>query len=209
MRLFKYSPLLTSEEAEENTRPFQSSYASGRGSHVTLRYTLSRILLAIVILPLAAIILWFFFIIRLQNYSSPTIPSLASAPRPILDLYSRQSRTLATAQAHYRLHNGGRAPPPRYEQWFAFAQRRQCLIDDYMQISKDLEPWYQLKAQNPGAFREALDRTKGKPDVKIVGVWRGRVWFRTWFMGSVFDLTWLRAWRRVSSKKQLISKNYY
>ncbi|KAJ7147541.1 glycosyl transferase family 90-domain-containing protein [Mycena crocata] len=81
-----------------------------------------------------------------------------AAARLSLDaLFARQSQTLAQAAARYSL-KANRPPPPNYDKWFAFAQKRKCLIDDYDQILRDFEPFYQLAEDNPAHFQDMIDR---------------------------------------------------
>ncbi|KAJ7772850.1 glycosyl transferase family 90-domain-containing protein [Mycena maculata] len=74
----------------------------------------------------------------------------------ILALYAHQSRTLEQASARYYLKSG-RAPPPSYDKWFAFAQENNCLIDEYDRIQRDFEPFYQLARDHPAHFQEMID----------------------------------------------------
>ncbi|KAJ6609309.1 glycosyl transferase family 90-domain-containing protein [Mycena sp. CBHHK59/15] len=72
-------------------------------------------------------------------------------------LYARQSKTLEQAMARYTLKTR-RSPPPNYERWFLFAQEKSCLIDEYDQIHRDFEPFYQLAKEYPTRFQEMVDR---------------------------------------------------
>ncbi|KAJ7442363.1 hypothetical protein B0H11DRAFT_2251534 [Mycena galericulata] len=74
----------------------------------------------------------------------------------ILELYAGQSRTLEQASARYYLKSG-RAPPPKYDKWFAFAQENQCLIDEYDRIHRDFAPFYQLVHDHPEHFETMVD----------------------------------------------------
>ncbi|KAJ7175743.1 glycosyl transferase family 90-domain-containing protein [Mycena filopes] len=81
-----------------------------------------------------------------------------AAARISLDaLFERQSHTLAQAEARYSLKTD-RPPPRNYAQWFEFAQKNKCLIDDYDQIHRDLEPFYQLSTGNPSHFADMINR---------------------------------------------------
>ncbi|KAF8204220.1 glycosyl transferase family 90-domain-containing protein [Mycena galopus ATCC 62051] len=75
-------------------------------------------------------------------------------------LFARQSFTLEQAMARYSLRNN-RPPPPMYDKWFEFAQEHSCLIDEYEQISRDFEPFYQLAKDDPAYFKKMVD--KGTP----------------------------------------------
>ncbi|KAJ7445526.1 hypothetical protein B0H11DRAFT_2087101 [Mycena galericulata] len=74
----------------------------------------------------------------------------------ILELYAGQSRTLEQASARYYLKSG-RAPPPKYAKWFAFAQENQCLIDEYDRIHRDFAPLYLLAHDHPEHFETLVD----------------------------------------------------
>ncbi|KAJ7286536.1 hypothetical protein C8J57DRAFT_1216697 [Mycena rebaudengoi] len=71
-------------------------------------------------------------------------------------LYARQSSTIEHATARYSLKTG-RSPPPHYEKWFNFAKEKLCLIDDYDQIHRDFEPFYQLAEDDPLFFQRMID----------------------------------------------------
>ncbi|KAJ6584868.1 glycosyl transferase family 90-domain-containing protein [Mycena capillaripes] len=91
-------------------------------------------------------------------------------------LFGRQSQTLAQAAARYSLKTD-RPPPPNFDKWFAFAQDKKCLIDDYDQIQRDFEPFYQLAAENPKHFNDMIDKgralmlqdSKGMTTINIKG----------------------------------------
>lgn len=72
-------------------------------------------------------------------------------------LRARQSTTLAQASARYTLKTN-RQPPPNYDRWFDFARQKQCLIDDYDQIHRDFEPFYQIAAKDPKFFGMMVER---------------------------------------------------
>ncbi|KAJ7222868.1 glycosyl transferase family 90-domain-containing protein [Mycena haematopus] len=72
-------------------------------------------------------------------------------------LYARQSSTLDQAVARYSLRNN-RSPPPMYDKWFEFAREHSCLIDEYDQISRDFEPFYQLAKDDPTFFKKMVDK---------------------------------------------------
>ncbi|KAJ7074479.1 glycosyl transferase family 90-domain-containing protein [Mycena amicta] len=91
------------------------------------------------------------------DFDPPSIAARAYAQRRLNSLLSRQSRTLAEAVARYTLKTR-RSPPPNYSQWFSFAQNHSCLIDDYDQIYRDFEPYYQVALRQPGWFKEMVER---------------------------------------------------
>ncbi|KAJ6557370.1 glycosyl transferase family 90-domain-containing protein [Mycena vulgaris] len=74
-------------------------------------------------------------------------------------LLVRQSRTLAQAVARYSLKSA-RPPPPNFDRWFTFAREHKCLIDDYDQIQRDFEPFYQLARDNPTHFQRQISPKK-------------------------------------------------
>ncbi|KAJ7654298.1 hypothetical protein B0H17DRAFT_1338291 [Mycena rosella] len=86
---------------------------------------------------------------------------LPPAYPPIAALYARQSSTLEQAMARYSLRNG-RPPPPMYSEWYKFARTHSCLIDDYEQISRDFEPFYQLARDDPAYFGRMVIAGSGK-----------------------------------------------
>ncbi|KAJ7645475.1 hypothetical protein DFH06DRAFT_1136330 [Mycena polygramma] len=86
-----------------------------------------------------------------------TIDSVAAARLSIDALFARQSKTLAQASARYSLKTD-RPPPPNFDKWFNFTREKKCLIDDYEQVYRDFEPFYQLAAENPNHFRDMIDR---------------------------------------------------
>ncbi|KAJ6606822.1 glycosyl transferase family 90-domain-containing protein [Mycena sp. CBHHK59/15] len=92
-------------------------------------------------------------------------PSTDPAHAAIDALYARQSSSLAQAMARYTLRNN-RPPPPTYDHWYEFARRGNCLIDEYAQVERDFEPFYQLAADDPTYFKRMVDRasTKVKAD---------------------------------------------
>ncbi|KAF7303466.1 CAP10 domain-containing protein [Mycena indigotica] len=94
---------------------------------------------------------------------------VAAARESIAYLRDRQSSTLTQASARYRLRSG-RPPPQNYDKWFTFAQERGCLIDEYDQIRRDFQPFYQLAEEDPGFFQRMIDSaTKMNNDKKDLG----------------------------------------
>ncbi|KAJ6625152.1 glycosyl transferase family 90-domain-containing protein [Mycena sp. CBHHK59/15] len=108
-------------------------------------------------------------------------------------LYARQSQTLEQAIARYSLKND-RAPPPNFDKWFKFAQEKKCLIDDYDQIHRDFEPFYQLAKDDPAHFQRMIDLgrnlmledSKGLATIKIEN---GEVKMPA-YAGTAFDYEW-------------------
>ncbi|CAK5262525.1 unnamed protein product [Mycena citricolor] len=125
----------------------------------------------------------------------PTIitdPALVASVR-IDALLAQQSRTLEEATSRYTLRNG-RAPPPGFDQWFAYAQEHRCLVDEYQQVQRDFEPFYQLARDDPAHFRRMTDLgrrlmdldPKGMVTIKIengyvhMPEYRGSAWDGEW-----------------------------
>ncbi|KAJ7366732.1 glycosyl transferase family 90-domain-containing protein [Mycena albidolilacea] len=101
-----------------------------------------------------------------NGHSNPSPPAdhpatdadpAAAARVGLTALFARQSQTLAQAAARYSLKND-RPPPPNFDKWFKLAQDKKCLIDDYDQIQRDFEPFYQLAEENPAHFADMIDR---------------------------------------------------
>ncbi|KAJ7211577.1 glycosyl transferase family 90-domain-containing protein, partial [Mycena pura] len=79
-------------------------------------------------------------------------------------LFERQSESLEQAVARYILRND-RSPPRNYDQWFHFAKKNGCLIDDYDQIHRDFEPLRQLADQDRQA--QAIADDMGMKTIKV------------------------------------------
>ncbi|KAJ7288454.1 glycosyl transferase family 90-domain-containing protein [Mycena rebaudengoi] len=93
---------------------------------------------------------------------NPTSPAdgldtnpVAAAQLSLDVLFARQSKTLEEAAARYSL-KADRPPPPNFDKWFAFTQQKKCLVDDYDQILRDFEPFYQLAADAPTHFESMV-----------------------------------------------------
>ncbi|KAJ7907179.1 hypothetical protein B0H13DRAFT_698311 [Mycena leptocephala] len=73
----------------------------------------------------------------------PPPPPLPTSLRTLVDqLHHRQSYYLPRASCSSL--PAQKRHPKNYDQWFAFAKSRECLIDEYDQIYRDFEPFYQL-----------------------------------------------------------------
>ncbi|KAJ6628287.1 glycosyl transferase family 90-domain-containing protein [Mycena sp. CBHHK59/15] len=81
---------------------------------------------------------------------------IADARASVDALFARQSKTLAQARARYALRSG-RPPPRNYDDWFGYAQRHRCLVDDYAQIQRDFAPFYEIARAHPAFFREMVE----------------------------------------------------
>ncbi|KAJ7676674.1 glycosyl transferase family 90-domain-containing protein [Mycena polygramma] len=118
-----------------------------------------------------------------------------SAHAEIDALYARQSSTLSRAAARYSLRNN-RPPPPNYDTWFRFARDRQCLIDEYQQISRDFEPFYQLAREQPGYFKQMIK--KDGSGVRTGRFRGGRFRFTDWHR-TLYTADWSRTFARVAA----------
>lgn len=91
------------------------------------------------------------------------VVNLTKAPIPsvsIYALYERQSKTLSQATSRYSLRTG-RRPPPGYNKWFAWVRENNLLVDEYDQIHRDFEPFYQLAERDPMYFKRMVCRNIG------------------------------------------------
>ncbi|KAJ7595225.1 glycosyl transferase family 90-domain-containing protein [Mycena floridula] len=115
---------------------------------------------------------------KVPTTDNSTIPSLYHPHTASMDpetyaqwsldtLFERQSTSLAEATARYTLKTG-RPPPRNYDLWFDFARERSCLIDDYDQVERDFEPFYQLAQRDPTFFKRMVDA--GINRAKTVGI---------------------------------------
>ncbi|CAK5262343.1 unnamed protein product [Mycena citricolor] len=129
--------------------------------------------------------------------ASPATPVEASpesiAATRIDELFQRQSQTIEEAETQYSLRNG-RLPPPNFDKWFAYAQEHKCLVDEYHQIHRDFEPFYQLAKEDPVQFKRMVELgrrlmlldPKGMVTIKIengtieMPTYRGSVWDDEW-----------------------------
>ncbi|KAJ7683873.1 glycosyl transferase family 90-domain-containing protein [Mycena rosella] len=85
------------------------------------------------------------------------------------ELYARQSTSLEQAAARYTLKNS-RSPPPNYDRWYQFAKSSGCLIDDYDQVHRDFEPFYQLAKDDPAFFKRMVDRGTQIANTEDMGI---------------------------------------
>lgn len=84
-------------------------------------------------------------------------PALVLAQSSLDAVLQRQSTTLVQAAARYSLRTG-RPPPPNFDRWFEFAREKQCLIDEYDQIQRDFEPFYELAVHQPDYFQAMIEK---------------------------------------------------
>ncbi|KAJ7779072.1 glycosyl transferase family 90-domain-containing protein [Mycena metata] len=139
-----------------------------KGSCSPVRLKRAHILgtLALLCIPLTLMVFFFTRSSTPIHYQPPEYDHNSSAHLNIGALYARQSSTLDQAIARYSLRNN-RAPPPNYDQWYHFARERGCLIDEYHQISRDFEVFYQLAEEDPEYFGKMVN--KGTAKIKNVG----------------------------------------
>ncbi|KAK7048283.1 CAP10 domain-containing protein [Favolaschia claudopus] len=88
---------------------------------------------------------------------STTVVTMSSAQLSLDALLAKQSTTLEEATARYYL-KAGRPPPQNFDRWFEFARENECLIDEYDQIHRDFEPFYQLAVDHPTRFQAMIDK---------------------------------------------------
>ncbi|KAJ7480373.1 glycosyl transferase family 90-domain-containing protein [Mycena galericulata] len=88
-------------------------------------------------------------------------------------LRASQPHTLSSARARYSLQTG-RAPPRGYDEFFAFAQERECLVDAraYSGVFADFAPFWALEAASHSAAGSASSSNG-------VEAKEGAGWFRT------------------------------
>ncbi|KAJ7613450.1 glycosyl transferase family 90-domain-containing protein [Roridomyces roridus] len=90
--------------------------------------------------------------------SRPPPPDHPEPPSiPVIPIVAVQSRTLGQARSRYALRHN-RAPPPGYDEWFHWAQEKKCLIDEYQQVYRDFEPFYQIAETNRTHFLNMIRR---------------------------------------------------
>ncbi|KAF7323933.1 CAP10 domain-containing protein [Mycena kentingensis (nom. inval.)] len=133
----------------------------------------------LLVVPLSFVVLLIIGLKRSDNtgVASPSgtpqhPPSPDASHRKVDAYFARQSSTLEQAASRYRLQNG-RAPPAGYAEWFEFAREHKCLIDEYAQIARDFEPFYQLADEDPEYFKRVLDAASDKIHAYGMGLTTG------------------------------------
>ncbi|KAF7354593.1 CAP10 domain-containing protein [Mycena sanguinolenta] len=163
------------------------------------RQTQCRISLFTVAIVLGGV--FCFFVVNLYRRGSGNTPLFSPAAH-IEELFNRQSASLEQAIARYVLRNG-RLPPRTYDQWYSFAKSRECLIDDYDQIQRDFEPFYQMAQKDPNFFKKMLDRGTELAISEDLGMKTFRVEGRlaettdTW--NSNYDSGWMFLLKNISA----------
>ncbi|KAJ7762319.1 glycosyl transferase family 90-domain-containing protein [Mycena maculata] len=127
-------------------------------------------------------------------------PNLFRDPDVSIDaLYARQSSSLEQAVARYSLRNN-RPPPPMYNEWYTFAQNHSCLIDEYDQVSRDFEPFYQLAQDDPAYFKKMVDlgsvKVKKDGNGMTTGVFANGEFFFTDEQSTLYTGDWPRTFGR-------------
>ncbi len=85
--------------------------------------------------------------------------------------YATISSTLTSAIREYKDRYHGRDPPPNFDKWFDFAQRRNSpIIDKFDQIDKDILPFWGM---DPQRIQDGLKFLEGLPDVGIITITDG------------------------------------
>ncbi|GHJ90402.1 hypothetical protein NliqN6_6804 [Naganishia liquefaciens] len=83
---------------------------------------------------------------------------------------ARQSKTLSQAVAEYKKRYN-MDPPKGFDEWFQFAKDNKVdIIDEYDQLMKDLDPWYQLSGEE---IRRRCIQVGYLPSVDLVRVENG------------------------------------
>lgn len=101
----------------------------------------------------------------------PIIPLLREAKEKWHKMTTSQSRTFDRATRNYKARYG-RAPPPGFDKWFAFATqgRNHSLVDEYDQLMADLEPFRALPASE---LRRRTAELSKVPGISIVSIRNG------------------------------------
>lgn len=81
------------------------------------------------------------------------------------------SQSLAVAVTTYEERHSGRAAPPNFAEWFNYAKET-VVVDDFLQIDKDLAAFWTLK---PQVLRDRVKAMADVPDVLTVTIQNGEV----------------------------------
>lgn len=126
----------------------------------------------------------------------------------------RQANTIDIANGWYTVRTN-RPPPDQYPSFYAFAKNRTCLINEYDQVHRDFEPFYQLEELDPGFFRRRLDQVTELANTRV-GIELQAVKIQNHTVVSKignceYGKDWRAAFERVSPSTQFlqISYNYY
>ncbi|KAJ7665652.1 glycosyl transferase family 90-domain-containing protein [Mycena rosella] len=150
---------------------------------------------------LLAVLGFLSLVIVASNRQSP-YSGVFTAQARIDALYARQSSTLTQAMSRYSLRNN-RAPPPMYSEWYKFARAHSCLIDEYDQISRDFEPFYQLAQDDPAYFKKMVEagsvKVKKDGNGMKTGVFAGGKFSFTDEQGTLYTSDWPQTFARFES----------
>lgn len=97
----------------------------------------------------------------------PAAQLINAAETEFQQLLNRQSKSLDQAVREYRRRNGI-APPPHFDKWFEFAQRRNVvMIDEFDTINQMLLPYWALE---PKTIRTRIKNAIGHDDSALIAV---------------------------------------
>ncbi|KAF1925541.1 glycosyltransferase family 90 protein [Didymella exigua CBS 183.55] len=97
----------------------------------------------------------------------PAEQLINAAETELQQLLKRQSKSLDQAVREYRRRNGI-APPPHFDKWFEFAQRRNVvMIDEFDMINQMLLPFWALE---PKTIRSRIKNAIGHEDSALIAV---------------------------------------
>lgn len=109
---------------------------------------------------------------------------VVAAENELDELLQKRSHDVATAAAAYRARRG-RHPPPKFDEWVAFALARDCIVveDFFDQIYRDIEPFWGL---SPAEIRGAAANTRDLIQIRNRQVARStKDWF---FVNAYFEM---------------------
>jgi hypothetical protein len=101
------------------------------------------------------------------DHGHPAAQLINAAETEFQHILQRQSKSLDQAVREYRRRNGI-APPPYFDKWFEFAQRRNVvMIDEFDMIHQMLLPFWALK---PETIRSRIKNAIGHEDSALIAV---------------------------------------
>ena len=139
----------------------------------------------------------FVYQLRDGTQSHPVEYLHATAQKQFDALLARQSTTHENAVVEYN-RRYGRAAPPGFERWFAFAREHGSLIvDDYDEMMRSLEPFWRMaptdvvrlmeRADSPGQTRGYIKKCSvARGRLKDCGAWAGVM--RQYLGASLWDI---------------------
>lgn len=81
------------------------------------------------------------------------------------------SQTLAIAVTTYEERHSGKAAPPNFSKWYQYAEGT-AVIDDFLQIDRDLAPFWSVK---PETLRKGAEIMAATPSVVTITIMNGAV----------------------------------